>query len=68
MYLRSNNGAIAARLALPDTRYIIDHVRPDIMQLLVLGRALIMWDAIEPEVGWVLDQVSVANFLFWKIC
>jgi hypothetical protein len=67
MYLRTNNEAVAARLALPDTRYFIDHVRSDIMQLLTLGRALVMWDTIEPEVEWVLGQVRCTPLRFWFV-
>ncbi|GLI61805.1 hypothetical protein VaNZ11_004310 [Volvox africanus] len=53
MYLRTNNAAIAGRFQLPDTPFGLDCVRPDCITLRALGRALVMWDAIEPSEDWV---------------
>jgi hypothetical protein len=32
----------------PGTAYALDHMRPDMVQLMALGRALVMWETIEP--------------------
>lgn len=66
MFLKTNNEAVCERLQLPDTRYLLDYVRCDIMQLHVLARALIMWDSIVPSREWVEDQVRAAFHLFYK--
>lgn len=53
MYLRSGNRTIAFRLEVPDTQFLLDFIRPDCLLLRVLARALVMWDDIEPSIGWV---------------
>ncbi|GIM09537.1 hypothetical protein Vretimale_13366 [Volvox reticuliferus] len=53
MYLRTNNAAIASRFQLPDTPFGLDCVRPDCITLRALGRALVMWNAIEPSEDWL---------------
>lgn len=35
-------------MQVPDTAYALDHMRPDMVLLMVLGRSLILWDTIEP--------------------
>jgi len=35
-------------LQVPDTAYALDHMRPDMVLLMVLGKALVMWDNIQP--------------------
>jgi hypothetical protein len=30
----------------PDTTYLLDHIRPELVLLMVLGRALVMWHTI----------------------
>ena len=32
-FLKSNNAAVAARLAIPDTHFLLDYVRPDFLLL-----------------------------------
>ncbi len=53
MYLRTNNAVIASRFQLPDTPFGLDCVRPDCITLRALGRALVMWDSIEPSGDWL---------------
>ena len=53
MSLRTNNAAVAARFQLPDTPFGLDCVRPDCITLRALGRAMVMWDSIEPSADWL---------------
>jgi hypothetical protein len=36
----------------PDTTYALDHCRPDMVLLMVLGKSLIMWGDIKPTEVW----------------
>jgi anaphase-promoting complex subunit 1 len=56
-FLRTNSTAAAARLQLPDTSVLIDTVRPDLMLLRVVARALILWDYVRPSIDWVESQL-----------
>lgn len=53
MFMKSNNGAVASRLSIPDTHFLLDYVRPDFVLLRVVSRSLIMWDSVEPTEEWV---------------
>jgi anaphase-promoting complex subunit 1 len=57
LFLRSNDATAAARLALPDTHCALDFVRPDLLLLRVLARALVLWDAVAPTEAWVEAQL-----------
>lgn len=41
----------------PDTVYALDHMRPDMILLMVLGSALIMWDNIAASQDWIVKQL-----------
>ena len=45
-YIQTNSVAAAEWLRLPDTRVLINTVRPDLQLLRVVARSLILWDAI----------------------
>lgn len=57
MYLRTNDRAIASLFTVPGTHYELDQVRPDNILLRVLGRALVLWDEVEPSMEWVQRQL-----------
>jgi hypothetical protein len=57
MYLKTNDQAIASLFTVPGTHYELDLVRPDNILLRVLGRALVMWDDVEPRMEWVQRQL-----------
>lgn len=44
----TDGACVLAWMQVPDTAYALDHMRPDMVLLMVLGRSLIMWDTIEP--------------------
>ena len=52
MFLQTNDAVVAAGFRLPQTLYELHGVRPDLLQLRVLGRALGMWDGIMPSEVW----------------
>ncbi len=58
MFIKRNASAVAARLAVPDTHFMLDYVRPDLLLLRVLCRNLIMWDGIEPSIAWVQGHMT----------
>ena len=57
VYLKTNNAAVAARLAVPDTHYSLSFVRPDFIMLRVISASLIMWDSVEASEEWVRKQL-----------
>ena len=56
-FLQTNSTVAAARLQLPDTHVLLDTVRPDLLLLRVVARALILWDFVRPSTGWVESQL-----------
>ena len=53
----SRNASIAASLQLPDTHFLLDYKRPDVLTLRVLSRSLILWNDIEPTTEWIDFQI-----------
>ena len=49
--------AVAEWLAVPETLYLLDMVRPDLLQLRTLSRALVLWDQVRPGRDWVNEQL-----------
>jgi len=68
MYLKSGNESVAARLAIPETHFLLDYVRPDLLMLRVVARSLVLWDNVEPTEAWALGQVPPAiRFSFERL-
>lgn len=42
----------------PETALELDFTRPQHLQLRVCGRALILWDSIEPTEDWIALQLG----------
>jgi anaphase-promoting complex subunit 1 len=57
MFLKTNDAAAAAHVAVPSTHYALDHARPDFVLLRVVAKSLIMWDSIDPHEAWVEAQL-----------
>ncbi|KAF9904755.1 Anaphase-promoting complex subunit 1 [Linnemannia zychae] len=57
MYLKTNSRSIAAKLAVPETQYLLDYLNPNSLMLRVICRAIVLWDEIIPSEDWVLSQV-----------
>ena len=59
MYLKSNNEDVVKQLAVPETLFLLDYVRPDLLLLRVLCRSLVLWDSVQPTVEWVESHVPI---------
>lgn len=57
MWLKSNSLEKAARIQIPDTRFLLMSARPDLLLVRVLSRNLILWDSIEPTEEWLTQQL-----------
>ncbi|XP_053692901.1 anaphase-promoting complex subunit 1 [Sabethes cyaneus] len=57
MYFRTGNEAIANWMKPPDTTYLLDFIRPDLLLLRIVARNLILWDDISPTTEWVYSQI-----------
>jgi len=53
LFLKSGNKAVAARMAVPDTAFHLDFVRPDHLTLRVWAWCLVMWGAVQPTRAWM---------------
>lgn len=56
LYLKSNDAHVANLFAIPTTRHDLNYVRPDLLQLRVLARCLVMWDEVQATEGWLIGQ------------
>lgn len=50
---------MASSMALPDTHFLLDYIRPDLLLLRVVARSLILWDEVEPTSEWIQDQIPI---------
>jgi anaphase-promoting complex subunit 1 len=57
MYIQSHNASVASILNLPNTHYLLDFVRPDLLALRVIARSLILWNDVEPTREWIDAQI-----------
>jgi anaphase-promoting complex subunit 1 len=57
MYLGSNDSAVAARLAVPPTFYLLQTLDPPSLLLRVLARSLVLWDSLRPDAAWFASLV-----------
>jgi len=56
-YLKTNDLTIASEMKVPDSRYMLDYVRPDMVTLRLLGSSLIMWDDIQNTEDWIKSKI-----------
>jgi anaphase-promoting complex subunit 1 len=59
MFLKSGSRSIAAVLALPDSHFLLEFVRPDFLGLRVIARALVLWDEIQGSHDWIDLQIPL---------
>lgn len=57
MYMKSGNQSIAHVLALPQTHFLLEFVRPDFLGLRVIARSLILWKDVKPSKEWLESQI-----------
>lgn len=58
MFFASGNEAVAEWMKPPETMFLLDFVRPDLLLLRVISRGLIMWNSVEPTTEWLNSQIS----------
>lgn len=58
MFFGSGNQAVADWMKPPETMFLLDFVRPDLLLLRVIARGLIMWNSVEPSTEWINSQIS----------
>ncbi|KAG1700314.1 hypothetical protein DVH05_012115 [Phytophthora capsici] len=63
MYMQTDNMAVAAQLAVPDTLVLLDYVRPDILLVRTLAKNLVMWNDISPTTDWIEQHQVPAQLL-----
>ncbi|KAF0984228.1 hypothetical protein FDP41_007405 [Naegleria fowleri] len=56
-YLKTHDEAIASEMKVPDTKYMLDYVRPDMIILRQLGSSLIMWNTIKNSECWIKSKI-----------
>lgn len=56
MFFQTGNYSVASWMNPPDTSYLLDLVRPDLLLLRILARGLIMWNDILPTEEWLNCQ------------
>jgi anaphase-promoting complex subunit 1 len=66
MYMKSGNKTIASAIALPDTHFLLEYVRPDFLMFRVISRALILWNEVEPTEKWIQAQIPKAAHTAYK--
>ena len=57
VYLKTNDAHVAGLLSVPTTRHALAYVRPDLLQLRVLARCLVLWDEVAPTEAWLQSQL-----------
>lgn len=56
MFFNTDNKAVAEWMNPPNTRYLLDLVRPDLLLLRTIAHGLIMWSEIQPNEEWLHSQ------------
>eukprot|EP00814_Leptocylindrus_danicus_P021824 CAMPEP_0116010592 /NCGR_PEP_ID=MMETSP0321-20121206/4085_1 /TAXON_ID=163516 /ORGANISM="Leptocylindrus danicus var. danicus, Strain B650" /LENGTH=1159 /DNA_ID=CAMNT_0003479705 /DNA_START=267 /DNA_END=3746 /DNA_ORIENTATION=+ len=57
MYMKTGDKNIASRMDIPDTNFLLDYVRPDLLLLRVVARSLILWDDVLANDEWIEAQL-----------
>lgn len=56
MFFNTSNRAVSEWMKPPDTSYLLDLVRPDLLLLRTIARGLILWSDIKPHSDWLFGQ------------
>lgn len=59
MFMKTNDASMASAFSIPETRFALDYVRPDLIVLRMLARCLILWDSIQPTRDWIHSQMPM---------
>lgn len=71
LYLQTNNIEAANRLRTPNTIFLLESIRLDILLLKILCKNLILWNSIQPTQNWINSQIpqiikTGINDLYYK--
>ena len=66
IYLKSNNVAVASRLSVPDTSFLLDFVRPDLLMCRVVAKSLVLWDSVAASEAWLQAQIPQVVNIAWR--
>lgn len=61
MFFNTGNLAVAEWMNPPNTHYLLDLVRPDLLMLRTIARGLILWSDIRSDADWLFGQFP-SNF------
>ncbi|XP_036221809.2 anaphase-promoting complex subunit 1 isoform X2 [Bactrocera oleae] len=61
MFFNTGNRAVAEWMSPPNTHYLLDLVRPDLLMLRTIARGLILWSDIRSDADWLFGQFP-SNF------
>lgn len=65
MFFQTGNKAVANWMDPPDTSYLLDLVRPDLLLLKIIARGLILWNDIQPTSTWLNGQFPKSLQIDW---
>jgi anaphase-promoting complex subunit 1 len=57
IFMKTNDHTMARKIAVPDTRAWIEHVRPDLLLLRALAQNIILWNEIQPTLSWIWTKL-----------
>lgn len=57
MFFNTGNEAVANWMKPPDTKFLLDFIRPDLLQLRIIAKGLITWNKIQPTTDWINSNV-----------
>ncbi|KAF2869101.1 negative regulator of mitosis [Massariosphaeria phaeospora] len=57
IFMKTHDEALARKIDVPDTLPQFDYVRPDIFLLRTLAKHLIMWDNIQANDSWIINNL-----------
>lgn len=60
IFMKTQNVAVARKIDIPDTLPQFDYVRPDVFLLRTLSKHLIMWDNIQADSRWIIQNLPPA--------
>lgn len=53
IFFNSCNSAVGDWLAIPDTQFLLEFIRPDFLLLRAVSHSLVFWDRIQPSEEWI---------------
>ncbi len=57
MFFRTGNQRVASWLEAPESRFLLEFVRPDFLMLRTLAKGLILWEDVHPSMEWIQSHV-----------